>query len=282
IGIFLLLTFPLSSVQAVIVWEDDFSSDLNEWDLRGFSFDGNFQSSIADASIDSGFTIQEEILIGSVNTMIPSSLTGGNWSVAMHNSEIVFGNWSFDIFMEKLASNQVINLEIAFMFRDPVLNYDWIGQNNDEAIRTSDGYILYINNVFLQDPSTRSGEHLIFDLDKHQGNGLRRITLEKIRFDVDLTKFHNIKIVRTVDYLIQIYFDNSLIIEYQESESEALTSSDRFVFFSWGGRYEFDNVTVVDSNEVSPSVSTDGLLGLFTISVISIIRFLRSKRKIMN
>jgi hypothetical protein len=47
--------------------------------------------------------------------------------------------------MEKDWYNAV-SVEIAFMFRDPILNYDWIGETNDYLIRQSEGYILWIHN----------------------------------------------------------------------------------------------------------------------------------------
>ncbi|MHA2296224.1 MAG: hypothetical protein ACXAEU_11085 [Candidatus Hodarchaeales archaeon] len=283
--IILIIISTITSVQASIAWKEDFTGSLDEWDLSGYTFNGNFQSAFADSIIDPGFTIENGSLVGPLSTTVPWG-TEGNWSLAMHESDVAFGSWSFDLFMEKSPINQILNLEIAFIFSDPVLNYEWLGETNDKAIKTSEGYILFINNIFLSD---QSSEKIIIDLDKHRGGGLSRINLDEARFDVDFDNFHQINITRTLDYKIEVYFDGELKLEVQESESTALTSSEQFVFFHWGGKFKLDNISVIDLSQSTSSQSTSSQSTssqptstsgfLFILSSLSILVLVITRRK---
>jgi hypothetical protein len=273
--ILLLTMLPVYSVQASTFWEDDFSGTLDDWELQGYTFDGNFQTIPANALIDSGISIENEVLVGPLTTSHPDG-SKGNWSVAMHESDVVYGNWTFDIFMEKSSLDQGLSTEIAFMFSDPVLKYDWINESNSRAIEFSEAYILFINNIFLLGPA---GNTIILDLDKHPGSGSSRTELGEARFDIEFDRFHQISITRTTDFKIKIYFDGDLKIEVQETTETALTSSEKFMFFQWVGKYKLDNVVVEDLT--SPS-AIDGFVVTvsgFLLLILTIKRQINKKRE---
>ncbi|MHA2103240.1 MAG: hypothetical protein ACW981_07405 [Candidatus Hodarchaeales archaeon] len=269
IGAFLTLS-SVTVVQATVIWEDDFSDSLDEWDLKGFSYNNLWQNSVADQAIDSGFSIKDGILSGSVTNCVYGSV-GGNWSLASHDSTTLFGSWSFDILMEKEPTGQAINTEIAFLYRESMYNLDWVGLSLAETFDATAGYILWINNL-----DDRSGGKLEMVLAKETGQGIgTRKNLDITTFETNLSTFHNINITRSSNYKIDVYFDEELKLEAQEIESNVLSTSERFVFFHWAGRFKFDNI-IVSGNPETKTTFSSGLL-MTGLSLITLVLLTKKK-----
>jgi hypothetical protein len=268
LGILLLIIYPITSVNAV-GWTEDFSGALDEWDLQGYSFDDTWVNSVADTTIDSGFKIEDGALVGSYTFGLFTQQNGGNWSLASRESDVAFGSWNLDLYIEKHPSDQEFGFEIAFMYSDPQYNYNWTGLSQSETILSTTGYLLWVNNIDL------SGEQIRMKLAKEGGND--RINLDEILFDVDFNKIHHINITRSLDYKFQVYFDGDLKLEAQESEESAITMSERFVFYNWQGKFTLDNLSV---NEFTRSETTsNGFLFALTGLALLVLIITRRKRK---
>jgi hypothetical protein len=278
-----LVSFPIASGSAAVVWEEDFSGSLNEWDLKGYTY-SNWQTSLGDSSIDSGLSIEDGILVGTFTGGFIPPNTGGNWSVAHHSSDVVYGSWELDLSIEPTPWAQNIDTEIYFIYSDPTNNYDWLGKNNDLDIKSTFAYVIYITN------KNSGTDRIDMYLSKHRGGGLSRIDLDHTSFDIEYDTFYPIKITRTLDYKIEVSFDGELKLDAQETEENALTISERFVFFHINGRYKLDNIKVSDvtppttnttttTAPTTTNASTNGFLVLVTgLSVIALV-ITRIKRK---
>ncbi|MHA2239091.1 MAG: hypothetical protein ACXAB2_12075, partial [Candidatus Hodarchaeales archaeon] len=158
-----------------MVWEEDFSGSLNEWDLKGFIY-SNWQTSLGDTAIDSGLGIEDEVLVGTFTGNFVPPNTGGNWSVALHSSYVVYGSWELDLSIEPAPWTPSIDMEIYFIYSDPINNYDWLGRNNDLDIRSTFAYVVYITN------KNSGTDQIDMYLSKHRGDGLSRIDLDHTSF----------------------------------------------------------------------------------------------------
>jgi hypothetical protein len=277
LGIIFLSTLPVTSAQAAMVWEEDFSGDLDDWDVSSYEY-SNWNTVPAEKIIDTGLSIENGALVGQMTGDFKlGGFEGGNWSLATHESNVAFGSWNLDLFMEKGWLN-VVDLEIAFMFNDPVFKYDWIGETNHDLIRKSSGYILWIHNFASY--STRepySDDTIKMVLVKHQTGDSDRVDLGVATFEIDFSKVHEITFNKSIDHQIQVMFDDEIKLNITETESYAITSSETFAFFHWNGRLKLDNITV---SAFSPSGATNGFLIIvagLTLLMLVIVRINRRK-----
>jgi hypothetical protein len=245
ISLIFLGTFPIASVKASMTWEDDFSGDLDGWNLKGWNGTGGTPFYPWTTPIESGFRIENKILEGPVNTQA-WDYQPRNSSLVIHDSNVAYGSWNLDLFIEQM--NQTIDAEIGFMFTDTKYDYDWSNLLSSTVTSTTTGYLVQIG------PFHTTSGNISLNLIKHSGS--ERSTIDSATaFKIDFNKFHHINITRNLDGKITVFFDSVLKLEADESGSTALTTSEQFIFFSWLGKYKLDTISVTSFSSSSESIN---------------------------
>ncbi|MHA2249648.1 MAG: transcriptional regulator [Candidatus Kariarchaeaceae archaeon] len=209
--IFLLFTF-VHPTSAEIIWTEDFNDgNLENWEVIGYNYTNNPISEWGgDVSINDGMITS------------PSS-TNQIRTYACHQSNVVFGTWSFDW-------HPSTNDDFVFFIAD---DFDWINQTQ----LTANAYALKLKPVFqgIFQPG--------IEFHQYAGSETTFRIINSYPFSSNITGSHHIEITRNQTGFFKVYFDEDIIIEISNMD---VIESDQFCF-ALQGDTAFDNIEVDDS-----------------------------------
>ncbi|MHA2226740.1 MAG: hypothetical protein ACXAC8_16125 [Candidatus Hodarchaeales archaeon] len=246
----ILFVIPFTQqVSATVIWEEDFEvGPFDEWYLQGYNYTDVFEP------IDYFPTIENGRL------QMPNSRDWSiNGSVALRNSTLAYGTWSFDWYITLGENHET--------FEDV-----WLLSNlalNQTGLAHDDPYLnAYILNMVSASP--HPGDAFIV-LSKITSGNL--VELAEWDFDGPLEGSHHVEVTRdSTNGTFRVYFDNEFLFSKTDNSH---TTSERFAIASWYGDGAFDNITldnaIIDHTTTTESGSGfDWIILLFSLSVILI------------
>jgi hypothetical protein len=252
IGLILCILFviPLTQrVSATFVWTEDFEDPpFDEWYLQGYEDDGVFAPSDCLPTIENGML------------QMPNTQIWGNASVAMRNSTLAYGTWSFDWYVN-IGTNHASH-DVVWLISNMVFNQTGLSQDNPYLY----GYAINMN--------TEIGYIDLYKMTSGVAYNLG------VGGDINPPIYgsHHIDVTRTSDGTFYIYFDSEFVYTFTDNSH---TTSERFVIASWLGDSAFDNITVSDTVDITTTTTTttittsthgfDWIILLFSLSLILII-----------
>jgi hypothetical protein len=246
----LIFMFPLSRGNATLIWSEDFSNP-SDWVLEGYHIS----------------LINEERTWVWNSTMIPDdsnsrlesknvtyvSLFGSGsptLSLGRRNSTVAYGTWSFDWYVtpgeENLASDTIL-----FIMNDFPANASGfiVGEGGDAY-----GYSLRITTIelynqwnprFLLVKESNTYAENIYHIDA---------TMESHFFTEPIEGSHHVDITRSNTGEFSVFFNNEFLFSAVDN---TYTTSDEFVYGSWGGDSAIDNITVSNSVDLTVPETSD-------------------------
>jgi len=229
----MLLVLPLSNASAAVGWEEDFT-DLDDWTISYFK--ANPPDEPSTKRSETGFSLKNGVLTA------PND-QGFDYMVnAEHNSSISYGTWSFDWNVE-LGTTHLAYDFVIFMYYDPFGVYDGIGLTAWDFLENKTGYALsMISSSETPYPDSFSAPGMtLFKYPSIYPVGVSVIKTHA--FSSDIVGSHSVRILRSLEGVFHVYFDDVLIIEAIDT---SYSISEKFVFGSSKGDSGFDNVSVND------------------------------------
>ena len=234
--IFSLLLIAISSInqaKAVIifdVWGENFEDDtwVDNWDLAGYLRIP--KGGVYYESVDSGFSVVNGVLTA------PNTQGDQNASMALHDSNVAYGNWSFDWFVKEDYTPEYLPWDvIAFMMIDSKYNYNYTGMTEPEALMYSKGYYLEMNLYSNQLVSKIIlGVIGIIEFPYYE-------TIDSYQYVGSLTGSHHFDITRNLQGQFKVYHNSELILQATDNSS---VTSEKFSFNSYNGESGIDNITI--------------------------------------
>lgn len=270
-----ILVFSLSRSSANIVtsiWEESFEN-LNEWDLIGYTAE---QSIGSDPFLPTGHGIS--ITDGKLRCSLPST-SWKNVSMAIHDSTVAYGNWSFD-----WEVNSAAYVAIWFGATDLDMNWNWIGVSNPDLNMT--GYLIAILSTDFAD--INSGDFgwegpgiAIFESDPSiLPNKARR--MDEYKLSEDLVGSHHLDITHNLEGEFNVSIDGEQVLYTIDNTT---STSEKFALEWLRGDSSFDNISVSvydDSSDTSTTNNTSFIeleLLIPTIGLSMIVLYNTKRRK---
>ncbi|MFX1317554.1 MAG: hypothetical protein ACFE9D_00325 [Promethearchaeota archaeon] len=240
-------------ISAALVWNEDFEisniEELDDWVLQGYELIANHYY-----EIDHGFTIENGALTAE-NVNVPWAIYLSQPRRALHNSNVVYGTWSFDWTVSK---SQDTYDSVEIMFTDLEGDYNLTGPFTGYHMT---GYTLILDTV-------QNNEMYIEKLNGNEG-----IKLARYNFTTRPSGLHHIDISRDLTGQFHVYFDSQLVLQVADNE---ITSSEKFNFVSFQGNSSIDNIVVSNSVDIIPPSMASTIifvvvLGLVILCIIIVI-----------
>ena len=234
--------FPLMSVSAEVVWEEDFDDPpFDDWYLQCYESNNNFSEHSGYLPYISNGRLQMPVHTGYY----------AHWSPAIRNSSVAYGTWAFDWILDDSSEYEHESWDPVFFIADMPLNFTGLS----DSVAYCAGYALGLKSG----ERGSLGNSSAISLFRMQVTDPYFIFLEIYDVPGDyITGSHTIHITRSLTGEFNVYFDSSLIITHTDN---TVTTSKRIAFSSWVGDSAFDNIMVDD--EVVPPPSDVNFSNIF-------------------
>ncbi len=206
---------------AVPIWSDIFTdaTSLDDWYILGINHTW---------TEGGAFDVIDGALV----------LTGNNSfrNVAVHNSSIAFGTWSFDLFIDDQDKEHSTKIHFGTSTSLP----------NEDA---TEGYAQELNGYWIQIEHSINfeDEHGIYLIEKRPSqieNLYFDTPVDQIRMPVNLNKWFHFDITRYTSGNLYVYLDGEEILSYLTKLEEETSNT----FSLWGvAGIKIDNISVYDS-----------------------------------
>ena len=236
----LLQVSPHSAATINPIWEEDFSTDLNDWTLLG----NNMTGTTLTESINSGFSIKDNTLVSGNNKI------NTNVSFAWHISSINYGTWKFDVFIGNWLS-EPHDFVVDFMCTSPNGNYNFSGLTINDIltnlnVKPSGFYLWFSANVYTNKFIAFGGSN-----STTADSQFKKALITDSSNSSLYNKFHTIQVTRALSGEFVIYFDQNSLFTYSDNST---VISQKFGIESWAGQTKIDNIFVYD--QVIPPTSS--------------------------
>ncbi|MCG3218728.1 MAG: hypothetical protein KAR35_06960, partial [Candidatus Heimdallarchaeota archaeon] len=206
-------------VTGLIHWEDDFTTDSDEW-----TFD-SYDTETSNNPITSDFQITDGVL------KAPDVEESGEMNAAYHASTISTGNWSYDWYVPE---DEIVYDSFNFMFTDHSTDMNFTGFTERQLNLTGYGIVFDAER-----PQIRLFKWLVLS-DTVTTNYANLASVNSFSSE-PIAGLHHIDITRNADGVIQVYLDKELKIKTADTTH---STSEYFYWGSFKGDSYIDNLVV--------------------------------------
>lgn len=245
----MLILLSIHRVLATTVWNETFEN-LNDWEL--FSATGVFNEGVWNYQL---INPEFSLVNGALNT--PYTPTWGYVSLAIRNSTVTTGTWSFDVYLPPGEENKC-SFTVIIMFNDPDGNYNLTGSIG-EYWSTKTGYGVNFDNTnetgseILEDWSSLSfisfwgGTGTFGNLVYPKSNPISSASLVG-PYHIDMTRDETGQFC--------VYYDRNYTKPFIQTKDIYSSISSKFALFSRRSAAQIENITVSDSIDIIYSTTT--------------------------
>ena len=236
LGLLMNFNYPIKGSLSSIELNETFDS-LNGWEVYGYIREGHGHSGSDKfiTSIPPGLSTKNGVLTSSFNYIDAGSGSGntgnGNMSNAWHTSEISYGKWLFDVFIDDWAQKTQV-FETNFLQHNDQNNFNYTGKKVYDLSKEYSGVAL----EFQGRPN--DGLH---NINFYYATGSKSYSLDSSYYN----SFHKISIDRNITGEFSIFLDNQLIIT---SIDNTTYNPQKFGLTIYSGTIKIDNITISDMN----------------------------------
>ncbi len=244
-----LILLSIHRVSSTIAWNETFEN-LDDWEL--FSATGVFNEGIMNYQ-----PIVPEYSLANGALITPYTPTWDNVSLAICNSTVTTGTWSFDVYLPPGDENKC-SFAVLIMFNDPHGNYNLTGSIGGYW-STKTGYGMNFDNT------NETGLEIFEDwsslsfLSFWGGTGTFGNLVYPKTHPVTASSIigaHHIDMTRNENGQFCVYYDRNYTKPFIQTKDVYSSISTKFAIFSRRGAAHIDNITVSDSIDITYSSTT--------------------------